>query len=238
MSAIQNQYFWTNVSNSSDSNHASNSLKSTLGSKITLKGKGWLLMDSVNAHWSIGDSGSALILNDQKSRAVLRKTDLWKSFRLMLTEINQYSLRGGQVLTRTYSPSKPERIRFETTPQVSILLQPSLRIESFWIRKMCWITTNWPSIADYHCAFRNEISVLNMSLTSEFGFNNQQADRTQMISSVDLWASPPAVTGLHLKVSSTQAIVWGSLSWSINVGGLSIPTTSSNSSRTRACSCG
>lgn len=70
---------------------------------MTLKGSGCVFADSVNASWSIGEVGSALILNAHWVRAVLMNTDLDKRVgqlcpQKMAQKLGRYS-RSGHVLT-------------------------------------------------------------------------------------------------------------------------------------------
>lgn len=62
-------------------------------------------MDSVKAHTSMGESGSGLIMNDQKIRAVFRKTDLVDYERDKWVYVKNNS-RSCYVVTGTYSPSE------------------------------------------------------------------------------------------------------------------------------------
>jgi len=128
---------------------------------MTSNFNGWVLADSVNAHSSIGDFGSALMLNAQKRRAVLRKTDLLCHPSRFIVTVNKmdYS-RSGHMLTRTHSSAETKSICFEVIPQPSILSDPSLGIKFLWIWEIGRITGNRPDVANNSCALRNHISIL------------------------------------------------------------------------------
>jgi len=123
---------------------------------MTSNFNGWVLADSVNAHSSIGDFGSALMLNAQKRK----DGPNMPSIRLIVTVNKMDYSRSGHMLTRTHSSAETKSICLEVIPQPSILSDPSLGIKFLWIWEIGRITGNRPDVANDGCALRNHISIL------------------------------------------------------------------------------
>lgn len=132
--------------------------------KLTVKGNGWVFIESVNANVSIGEEGIWETWKPQRRRAVLMNTDLQERETVSYDICNQNrtlyldaTCWPGQMLAMyhryqlpthwsfIHSPSaESEWVHLSSIIDVAILRKPTLRIKLLGLSENCRITADGP----------------------------------------------------------------------------------------------